>query len=129
VTDFPPPNRLCRVANLTRPAISGGGCFARRQRKTTYAYSSAFRMRRTGSTPRRASFESLLVRHLREVRASSWLHFSFGGGGRRIRMSMDGRARWLDNAFVERLWRTVKYEEVYLKDYGSVPEALAGLSN
>lgn len=48
---------------------------------------------------------------------------------RGIRVSMDGRGRCLDNVFVERLWRTVKYEEVYLKDYGSVPEALAGLSN
>ena len=34
-----------------------------------------------------------------------------------IRISMDGRGRALDNVFVERLWRTVKYEEVYLKDY------------
>ena len=38
-------------------------------------------------------------------------------------VSMDGRGRALDNVFVERLWRSVKYEEVYLKDYGSVPEA------
>jgi len=34
-----------------------------------------------------------------------------------IRLSMDGRGRYLDNIFIERLWRTVKYEEVYLKDY------------
>ena len=39
------------------------------------------------------------------------------------RVSMDGRGRALDNVFVERLWRAVKYEEVYLKDYGSVLEA------
>jgi putative transposase len=39
------------------------------------------------------------------------------------RVSMDGRGRALDNIFCERLWRSVKYEEVYLKDYGSVPEA------
>jgi putative transposase len=38
-------------------------------------------------------------------------------------ISMDGRGRALDNVFVERLWRSVKYEEVYLKDYGSVREA------
>jgi putative transposase len=44
-----------------------------------------------------------------------------------IRISMDGRGRALDNIFVERLWRTVKYEEVYLKDYGSVPSARANL--
>jgi putative transposase len=40
---------------------------------------------------------------------------------------MDGRGRALDNVFVERLWRTVKYEEVYLKDYVSVPSARANL--
>jgi putative transposase len=44
-----------------------------------------------------------------------------------IRISMDGRGRALDNVFVERLWRSVKYEEVYLKSYASVPEAIAGL--
>jgi putative transposase len=46
-----------------------------------------------------------------------------------IRVSMDGRGRALDNIFVERLWRSVKYEEVYLKDYQTVPEALQGLGN
>jgi putative transposase len=40
-----------------------------------------------------------------------------------IRISMDGRGRALDNVFVERLWRTVKYEEVYLRDYQSVWDA------
>jgi putative transposase len=40
-----------------------------------------------------------------------------------IRMSMDGRGRALDNVFVERLWRTVKHEEVYLKDYATPREA------
>lgn len=44
-----------------------------------------------------------------------------------IQISMDGRGRVTDNIFIERLWRTVKYEEVYLKDYGQVPEALANL--
>ena len=44
-----------------------------------------------------------------------------------IRISMDGRGRALDNIFVERLWRSVKYEEVYLQDYASMPEAVAGL--
>jgi len=44
-----------------------------------------------------------------------------------VRISMDGRGRALDNIFVERLWRTVKYEEVYLKSYESVPEATASL--
>lgn len=44
-----------------------------------------------------------------------------------VRISMDGRGRALDNIFVERLWRTVKYEEVYLKSYTSVPEAIRNL--
>ncbi len=40
-----------------------------------------------------------------------------------ITISMDGKGRWLDNVFVERLWRTVKYEDIYLKAYES-PRAL-----
>jgi putative transposase len=46
-----------------------------------------------------------------------------------IRISWDGRGRALDNIFVERLWRSVKYEEVYLKDYQTVSEARRGLAN
>jgi putative transposase len=45
----------------------------------------------------------------------------------KIAISMDGRGCWRDNVFVERLWRSVKYEEVYLHAYGSVPEARAGI--
>jgi len=44
-----------------------------------------------------------------------------------IRMSMDGRGRALDNIFVERLWRSVKYEDIYIKDYATVPALEAGL--
>lgn len=39
-----------------------------------------------------------------------------------IKISMDGKGRWVDNKFIERLWRSVKYEEVYIKEYGSVAE-------
>lgn len=42
---------------------------------------------------------------------------------RGIRISMDGKGRWVDNVFVERLWRSLKYEEVYLHAYGSIAEA------
>jgi putative transposase len=45
-----------------------------------------------------------------------------------VRLSMDGRGRAFDNIFVERLWRSVKYEEVYLKDYRTVAEAREGLN-
>jgi putative transposase len=45
-----------------------------------------------------------------------------------IRISMDGRGRWLDNVFVERLWRSLKYEEVHLKAYADGREARAGIS-
>lgn len=44
-----------------------------------------------------------------------------------IAISMDGRGRALDNIFVERLWRSVKYEEVYLHDYEGPPQAIQGL--
>ena len=44
-----------------------------------------------------------------------------------VAISMDGRGRFFDNIFVERLWRSVKYEDVYLKDYAGVPEAREGL--
>lgn len=44
-----------------------------------------------------------------------------------ISISMDGKGRWRDNVFVERLWRSVKYEEVYLHAYALVPEAQADI--
>ena len=44
-----------------------------------------------------------------------------------IQISMDGKGSWKDNVFVERLWKSVKYEEVYLRAYESVPEARTGL--
>lgn len=45
----------------------------------------------------------------------------------KIKISMDAKGRAFDNIFIERLWRSVKYEEVYLKDYATVKEAKAGL--
>ena len=48
---------------------------------------------------------------------------------RGVRISMDGKGRYSDNIFVERLWRTVKYEEVYLKAYANVLEARRGLED
>ncbi len=47
---------------------------------------------------------------------------------RQILISMDGRGRALDNVFVERLWRSVKYENIYLNDYQNVPELRNGLT-
>jgi putative transposase len=44
-----------------------------------------------------------------------------------VKVSMDGKGRCLDNVFVERLWRTVKYEDIYLRGYESVPELTQGL--
>ena len=46
-----------------------------------------------------------------------------------VQISMDGRGRCMDNIFTERLWRTVKYEEVYLKQYQNIIEAEIGLGN
>lgn len=44
-----------------------------------------------------------------------------------IRISMDGRGRWMDNVFIERLWRSVKYEEIYLHEHPTIPAVEAGL--
>lgn len=44
-----------------------------------------------------------------------------------IRVSMDGKGRWMDNVFIERLWRSVKYEEIYLHEHGTIIELYTGL--
>ena len=44
-----------------------------------------------------------------------------------IAISMDGKGAWRDNVFIERLWRTIKYEEIYLEGYAGVPEARASI--
>ena len=44
-----------------------------------------------------------------------------------IRISMDGRGRWMDNVFIERLWRSLKHEDIYLKGYSDGREARAGI--
>jgi putative transposase len=46
---------------------------------------------------------------------------------REVKISMDGRGRYLDNVFVERLWRSLKYEEVYLYAYETVSAARVGI--
>lgn len=47
----------------------------------------------------------------------------------KISISMDGRGRALDNVFIERLWRSVKYEDIYLRDYQTIAEVRLGLAN
>jgi putative transposase len=56
--------------------------------------------------------------------AGAWVERVQASGAK---VSMDGRGRCLDNVFVERLWRTVKYEDVFLRGYESVPELERGL--
>ena len=46
-----------------------------------------------------------------------------------IAISMDGRGRWMDNVFIERLWRSVKYEEIYLKEHATLSALRAGLGD
>jgi len=41
---------------------------------------------------------------------------------------MDGKGRWMDNVFIERLWKSVKYEDIYLKGYASMAEVRNGLA-
>ncbi len=45
-----------------------------------------------------------------------------------VRISMDGKGRWMDNVFIERLWRSVKYEEIYLHEHSIIPVLKAGLN-
>lgn len=45
-----------------------------------------------------------------------------------IKISMDGRGRWMDNVFIERLWRSLKYEDIYLREYAGIPELIAGMN-
>jgi len=45
-----------------------------------------------------------------------------------ISISMDGKGRWMDNVFIERLWKSVKYEDIYLKAYASMAEVKSGLA-
>ena len=59
--------------------------------------------------------------HLKRLSETAVLHRE------QIAISMDGKGRWRDNVFVERLWRLVKYEEIYLNAYASVPQARAGI--
>ena len=59
-----------------------------------------------------------------EFSSREWIGTVLDGG---TRISQDGRRRCLDNVMVERLWRTVKYEHVYLHDYGTVPALREGL--
>jgi transposase InsO family protein len=52
---------------------------------------------------------------------------SKNAGSRGVRISMDGKGRYLDNIFIERLWRSLKYEDIFLKAYGSPAEARSGI--
>jgi len=45
-----------------------------------------------------------------------------------VKISMDGRGRWMDNVFIERLWRSLKYEEIYLREHSTVPALRFGLA-
>jgi putative transposase len=56
--------------------------------------------------------------------SEAWIEVLKAAG---VAISMDGKGRWIDNVFIERLWRSVKYEEVYLHAYVSPPEARAAL--
>src|ERR1700732_4767867 len=78
---------------------------------------------RGGSCPIRQA------RDLQQDQGSQFTSIAFTGLllKNEIKISMDGKGAWRDNVFVERLWRTIKYEEVYLRAYASVPEARASI--
>ena len=64
-------------------------------------------------------------------RGSQFTSATFTGAlaGAGIKISMDGRGRWMDNVFIERLWRSLKHEDIYLKGYADGREAKAGIAN
>ena len=93
-------------------------------------------LRRLGAGPRGdvEALEEALARHGRpEIfntdQGSQFTGEAFTGALTRnkIAISMDGKGAWRDNVFVERLWRSVKYEEVYLRAYDTVAEARASI--
>ena len=81
-----------------------------------------------------AALEEALAKHgtpdiFNTDQGSQFTSFAFTGVLRDngIRISMDGRGRWLDNVFIERLWRSLKYENVYLNAYETESEARTGI--
>ena len=56
--------------------------------------------------------------------SAEWVERLLGLG---VRISMDGRGRWMDNVFIERLWRSLKYEEIYLREHATLPTLKIGL--
>ena len=71
-----------------------------------------------------------VLSHLNTDQGSQFTSEAFTGKllNHHIRISMDGKGAWRDNVFVERLWKSVKYEEVYLKAYNTVSEARTSLA-
>lgn len=57
--------------------------------------------------------------------SEAWIGTLKGAG---VRISMDGKGRWMDNVFIERLWRSLKYEDIYLREYLDLAELNAGVS-
>src|SRR4051812_10809271 len=88
---------------------------------TCRSASRRWRRRGPGSAGRRSSIP---------IRAASSPAAAFTGvlASAGIRISMDGRGRWMDNVFIERLWRSMKHEDVYLKGYADGLEAKAGIA-
>jgi putative transposase len=105
--------RSLRVVTGGRPGDRNGGRPHRSDRR--------FRM------PIATSFVEVLRRPVESAQFTSTA-FTAVLHREQIAISMDGKGRWRDNVFVERLWRSVKYEEVYLHAYASVPEARAGIA-
>ena len=78
-------------------------------------------LQRTGRTP-----EIMNTDQGSQYTGEEWIKAMKSRG---IRVSMDGKGRWIDNVFIERLWRSVKYEDVYLKAYRTPRELERGLGD
>ena len=103
----------------TAAGFCPGGCRTRWSRPFVAKHS---RKRSTGTIPRRSSIQT---------RGSQFTSTEFTGllKGAGVRISMDGRGRWMDNVFIERLWRSLKYECVYLNAFETGSEARQGIGH
>jgi putative transposase len=78
------------------------------------------------AVPYNTSIDEMLQRSV-EITQFTSAAFLEALRNKQIKISMDGRGAWRDNVFVERFWRTIKYEEVYLHAYDTVSAAKAGI--
>ena len=104
----------------------------RHQKRTNswISFSSLPTTRSSRSVAEKSTPPALPLDKQKGVQASQFTSAAFTGALAKagVAISMDGRGRWMDNVFIERLWRSLKYEDVYLKGYDDGREAARGIA-